>query len=191
MTAVTISMLRSLWRSVFLIYQGAFTMSLSTLFWKVFKLKCGRESRDTLFLFPPKIKGTDDDWVNEWAVDTALLVAWNMTDLNIFCTMCWWIITHLSCFHCKLYWVSVFSASSQIPSPVVVHTSCSNNLLFSHFKIEQCLSKWRRATASVGHICWLIDSQGKPLGILGFVFLTDTWLCFQFPRLYKHFPPKG
>jgi len=29
MTAVTISMLRSLWRSVFLIYQGTFTMSLS------------------------------------------------------------------------------------------------------------------------------------------------------------------
>ena len=34
MTAVTISMLRSLWKSVSLIYQGAFTVSLSTLFWK-------------------------------------------------------------------------------------------------------------------------------------------------------------
>jgi hypothetical protein len=27
---------------------------------------------------------------------------------------------------------------------------------------------------SVGHICWLIDSQGKLLGILGFDFLIDT-----------------
>jgi hypothetical protein len=40
---VTISMLRSRWRSTFLTYKGAFTTSRSTLFWKgncIYRQQC-------------------------------------------------------------------------------------------------------------------------------------------------------
>ena len=93
------------------------------------------------------------------------------------------VVTHLSIFYFKLYWISVFStlrntlwkySSVAVPRRLFIGPNSSNtsNLASSNEQLS-----------SIDDICQLIKNQGKPLKIIC-LFLIDYWCCSHCPQLW-------